>query len=66
MAVYHDVLCPLHSTPLVDTPAKPALLAKCINANCYYGVVRSDPSQAVQDISDFNYTADGEPSETLD
>lgn len=66
MTVYRDLLCPLHCSELVSTPQKPALLAKCVWRDCFYGVLRSDPSQAIQDISDFNYTADGLPSETLE
>ena len=66
MAVLYDALCPLHSDPLVSTPEKPMIFAKCIRGFCNYGILRDDPQQAIQDIGQWNYTLTGEPSETLD
>ncbi len=58
--------CPLHSAPIVLTPQKPELLGKCIWTYCNYGILKADPTRAIQDISIWNYTVTGEPAETLD
>lgn len=64
--LFPDLLCPLHCGELISVSQKPLLLAKCVWKKCFYGVLKNDPTQAIQDISEFNYTHDGLEAETLD
>jgi hypothetical protein len=58
--------CPLHCTPLVPTPQKSLLAGKCVWRDCYYGILTSDPTRQVRDVTEWNFTDTGEPAEALD
>jgi hypothetical protein len=57
--------CPVHCGELLSVEDKPQLLGKCVWLACTYGILADDPYRQVQDISEFNYTTSGQPSETL-
>jgi hypothetical protein len=58
--------CPLHCVPLVRTPQKSSLLGKCVWKQCAYGILASDPTRTVVDVSEWNFTDDGQEAETLE
>jgi hypothetical protein len=58
--------CPIHCQPLVPTPHKSKLAGKCIWRSCYYGVLASDPTRQVQDVTEWNVVDDGKEDETAE